>query len=158
MRERGYCTSSLMWRLSHATQRPHTVCLCLDSYILGFPSLENRINLYCILKDWYTYLGTSREYCNACVCTQSLSYVWLFCGPMDCGPPGSSVHRILQARILEWVAISFSRGSSWPRGQTCISCGVSCIAGRFFTAESPGEADTVINSGINKDVSCLFCT
>ena len=36
-------------------------------------------------------------------------------GPMDCSPPGSSVHRILQASILEWVAISYSKGSSWPR-------------------------------------------
>ena len=41
--------------------------------------------------------------------------------PMDCSPPGSSVHGILQARILECVAISFSRGSSWPRDQTSIS-------------------------------------
>ena len=48
---------------------------------------------------------------------------------MDCSPPGSSVHEILQARILEWVAIPFSRGSSWPRDQIW----VSCIAGRFFT-------------------------
>ena len=40
----------------------------------------------------------------------------------DCSPPGSSVHGILQARILEWVAISFSRGSSRPRDRTCISC------------------------------------
>ena len=42
--------------------------------------------------------------------------------PMDCSPPGSSVCGILQARILEWVAISFSRGSSQPRGRTCIFC------------------------------------
>ena len=48
---------------------------------------------------------------------------------MDCSLPGSSVHGILQARILEWVAIPFSRGSSWPRDWT----GVSCIAGRFST-------------------------
>ena len=48
---------------------------------------------------------------------------------MDCSLPGSSVHGILQIRILEWVAIPFSRGSSWPRGLTC----VSCLAGRFFT-------------------------
>ena len=41
--------------------------------------------------------------------------------PMDCSPPGSSVHGILQARILEWVAISFSRRSSGPRDQTCFS-------------------------------------
>ena len=47
---------------------------------------------------------------------------------MDCSLPGSSVHGILQARILEWVAISFSRGSSQPRDRTR----VSCIAGRFF--------------------------
>ena len=44
------------------------------------------------------------------------------CNPMDYSPPGSSVHGIFQARILEWVAISFSRGSSWPRDQTCVSC------------------------------------
>ena len=42
--------------------------------------------------------------------------------PMDCGLPGSSVHGIFQARVLEWVAISFSRGSSWPRDWTQVSC------------------------------------
>ena len=51
------------------------------------------------------------------------------CDPMDCSPPGSSVHGILQAIILEWFAISFSRGSSQPREQTW----VSCTADRFFT-------------------------
>ena len=51
------------------------------------------------------------------------------CNPMDCNPPGSSVHEILQSRILEWVAICFSRGSFWPRDQTQ----VSHVAGRFFT-------------------------
>ena len=48
--------------------------------------------------------------------------------PVDCSPPGSSVHGILQAGILEWVAIAFSRGSSRPRDRTQ----VSCIAARFF--------------------------
>ena len=47
----------------------------------------------------------------------------------DCGPTGFSAHGILQARILEWVAVPFSRGSSQPRDQTL----VSSIAGRFFT-------------------------
>ena len=52
--------------------------------------------------------------------------VWLqlcltLCDPMDCSPPGSSVHGILQARILEWVAMPSSRGSSQPRDQTCVS-------------------------------------
>ena len=58
------------------------------------------------------------------------------CDHMDCCPPGSSVHEILQARILEWVAISFSRGSSQPRNQTW----VSCMAGRFFTIWVTREA------------------
>ena len=50
------------------------------------------------------------------------------CDPMDCSLPGSSVHGILQARILEWVAISFSRGSSRPRDRTWVSCtGVRCF-------------------------------
>ena len=44
------------------------------------------------------------------------------CNPMDCNLPGSTLHGILQARVLEWVAISFSRGSSWPRVWTRISC------------------------------------
>ena len=51
-----------------------------------------------------------------------------FCDPMECSLPGSSLHGILQARILEWVAISFSRGSSQLRDRTW----VSCIAGRHF--------------------------
>ena len=48
------------------------------------------------------------------------------CNPMDCNPPGFSVHGIFQARILEWVAISFSKGSSWGRDWTCMSY-ISCI-------------------------------
>ena len=55
---------------------------------------------------------------------------------MDCSPPGFSVHRILQARILKWVSILFSRGSSWPRGKTW----VSCISGRFFIIWATREA------------------
>ena len=57
---------------------------------------------------------------------------------MDCSPPGSSLIGILQARILEWVAVPFSRGSSWPRGGTQ----VSHTAGRFFTiwtTREPGK-------------------
>ena len=61
------------------------------------------------------------------------------CNPMDCSPPGSSVHEIFQARILEWVAISFSRGSSQPRDRTWVSCTV----GRFFTDWVTREAPFV---------------
>ena len=51
-----------------------------------------------------------------------LSHIQLFCYSMDCSPPGFSVHGISQARILEWVAISFSRGTSQARNRTYISC------------------------------------
>ena len=54
---------------------------------------------------------------------QLLIRLWLFCGLMDCSPPVSSDHGILWARILEWVAISFSRGSSWPGDRTNLLIG-----------------------------------
>ena len=61
--------------------------------------------------------------CHCCLVAEScLTLRW----PMDCSPPGSSAQEILHARILQWVAISYSRGSSRPRGQTLISW-VSCI-------------------------------
>ena len=63
-----------------------------------------------------------------CLCLVSQSCLTL-CDPTVCSPLGSSVHGILQSRILEWVAIHFSRGSSQPREWTQ----VSLIAGRFFT-------------------------
>ena len=63
---------------------------------------------------------------------------WLIWTELDCSPPSSSSHGILQARILEWVAMPSSRGSSWSRDWTLVSCG-SCIAGRFFTTEPPGK-------------------
>ena len=73
------------------------------------------------------------DYC--CREAQSLrSYVTCY-SPMDCSLPACSVHGILQARILEQVAISFSRGSSQPRDQTW----VSCIAGKFFTVWATRE-------------------
>ena len=58
------------------------------------------------------------------------------CNPMDCSLPGFSVHGILQTRLLEWIAISFSRGSSQPRDQTWVSRTV----GRFFTLSATREA------------------
>ena len=63
------------------------------------------------------------------ICTHALSRLSL-CDPMDYSPPGFCVHRILQARILEWTAISSSRESSWHRDGTLISC-ISCI-GRWI--------------------------
>ena len=65
------------------------------------------------------------------------------CDPRDCSPPGFSVHEILQARILEWVAIPFSRGSSWSKDWTLISC----ITGRFFTIWVTGKPRICLQCG-----------
>ena len=73
-----------------------------------------------------------------CVCAlcSFMKLCLTLCNPMDCSPPGSSVHGIFQVRILKWVAISFSRGSSCPRDGTQ----ASCITGRFFTDLAMKEA------------------
>ena len=63
-----------------------------------------------------------------CAAAKSLQSCWTLCDPVDGSPPGSPIPGILQASILEWVAISFSRGSFQPRDWTW----VSCIAGRLF--------------------------
>ena len=81
--------------------------------------------------------------CDVCVLSR-FSHVWV-CNPMDHSLPGSSVHGLLQARILEWITMPSSRKSSRPRDWTCIFC-VSCIAGRFFSAESPGKLPRQLNS------------
>ena len=72
------------------------------------------------------HMTCMHTYCCCCFVTKSCLTL---CEPMDCNPPDSSVHGISHARRLEWLAISFSRGSSPSRDQICISC----IAGRFFT-------------------------
>ena len=60
-----------------------------------------------------------------CLCAKGLQLCPTFCDSMDCGPPDSSVHGILQARVGDWVAIAYSGRSSWPRDQTYVSS-VSC--------------------------------
>ena len=72
------------------------------------------------------------DYVPYCCCLVVVSSS--FCDPMNCSPPISSVHGISQARILEWVTISSSRRSSWPRDGTHI-----WISGRFFIAEPLGK-------------------
>ena len=84
---------------------------------------------------------------SPCVLTQSCLTL---CDPMDCNPPDSSVHGIFQARILDWVAISYSRGYSQPRDQTYISR-VSCI-GRWILYH-PGSLKVSLSS-----VQLLSCT
>ena len=83
---------------------------------------EITVNIYCIIL---------REFEGGPVRAKSLQSCLTLCSLKNGSLPGSSVHSILQARTLEWVAISFSRGSSQLRDWTQ----VSCIAGKFFTAK-----------------------
>ena len=82
-----------------------------------------------------------------CVCAKSLQLCPTLCNPMECSPAGSSVHGILQAGILEWVAMPSSRGSSCPRDQTHISW-VCCIGRTHFVyhqhhLRSPTQSQSV---------------
>ena len=111
------CESALeMDTLSSITHQPWdlawdpSLCLVFWIYAMGIRILPSQ---HCVLKVKVLVAQTCPTLCN----------------PMDCSPPDSSVHGILQARILEWVANPSSRGTSWPRDQTQ----VSCIARRFFT-------------------------
>ena len=82
-----------------------------------------------------------------CVCAKSLHLCLTLCDPIDCSPPGSSVCRILQARILEWVAMS-SRGSSWPRdgNPSHISCTDRQVLYHWRHLGSPRKADARCNT------------
>ena len=95
----------------------------------------------CVYVHVYKIYHLYKRYC-ARFTTQKCLILY---DPMDCSSPGSSVHGIFQAKILEWVAISPSRGSSWPRGGAHISCN-SCTVDGFFTTkplESPQWASAV---------------
>ena len=72
----------------------------------------------------------------------------ILCDPMDWSQPGSSVHGILWTRILEWVVMPSSRGSTWPRAWTSVSC-ISCITGRFFTTELLRKPSYITYSSVN---------
>ena len=73
------------------------------------------------------------------VYAKSLKLCPTLCNPMDCSPPGPSVHGIFQARILKWVAMPSSRGSSQCRDQTCVSY-ISFIDGQVFITSATWEA------------------
>ena len=89
--------------------------------------------------------GHQRNMWSCVILTHVITHVLVtqscpaLCNPMDCRLPGSSIHGISQARVLEWVAIFFSRGSSQPRDGTQ----VSCPAGRRFTTWAIREASRV---------------
>ena len=88
-----------------------------------------------VLK-WYLIVFFYINFLNFCCCCLDAKLCLTLCDPTNCSLPVFSVHGISQARILDWVAMSFSRGSSWPRDRTLIAF----LAGRFFTTEPPGKA------------------
>ena len=104
---------------------------------------------------WILYHWATRE-AHLCVCVCVCVLVPpscpTLCDPMDCSLPVSSVHGILQARILEWVAILFSRVSSQPRDRPR----VSWIEGRFFTSEPLGKPRTATQKGDSSLASRAF--
>ena len=89
------------------------------------------------------------QYC--CCCYLFTQLCPTFRGPMDCSPLGFSVHGICQVRKLEWVVISFSRGSSWPRDWTLFSC----LSGRFLITEPPGKPSYSIEKSESESCSVV---
>ena len=108
----------------------------------GRPGMLRFMGSQRVRHDWATELNW----------TEVVSYVYAFglcaqscltlCNPRDCSPPGSSVHGIFQATMLEWVAISYSRGSSQSRDWTHISC-VSCIGRQILYLFATWEAHVI---------------
>ena len=109
------------------------------------------IKVACLLQFITVFISI----CMLGICVQSLQSCPTLCDPVDWSPPGSSVLGILQARILEWVAMPSSRGSSLPRDRTWVSC-VFCCAGRFFTAEQQRNPPICIS--VPRNFKFLFPT
>ena len=111
--------SRCLWRLCQGTSSGACGpgCLCTNHT----PLLNNTVMAsgFSIRAASEVCVSLCVLYCLDCLVAQSCPTL---CDPMDCSSPGSSVRGISQARILEWVVISFSRGSSWPRDQTRVSC------------------------------------
>ena len=119
--------------------------------VLPFPEWPtNGVTRCTAFRVWLPSFSVTQLRCiheiacvSACLCARSVAKSCLtLCDPVDCSPPGSSVHGIFQARILEWIAIAFSRGSSQPRDRTQVSC-VSCTDRRILYHWATWEAPCV---------------
>ena len=110
--------------------------ICLEEWFHAAEPMNNNTNNQDLIRELEP-LWLLLDYCCCCSVTKTCPALW---DPMNCGLPGSYVHGVLQARILEWVASSFSRGSSQTRDRTRIPY----LAGKFFTTEPPGKPMTVI--------------
>ena len=112
--------------------------MCVGIYMYSHPYVYILFRFFSIM-DYYKMLNTI-----PCLCVHAQSFLSCpaLCNPVNHSLPGSFVHQIFLARILEWVAMPSSRGSFQPRDQTCISC-VSCTAGGFSPTEPLGICSTV---------------
>ena len=133
-------TGQLLWQYAHISvfirERKHA--LVWPEAYPRMPYKLTREILRCnsnLVRRWVVSFEENDFFYSLCVCLVNQSCL-ILCNPMDCSLPGSSGHGILQARILERIAIPFSRGSSWTREWPQ----VSHTAGKFFTIWAIREA------------------
>ena len=130
-----------LWEYNHLNMCVfhHCCCSSLMTYnVEGNGNLISKpIESVKVIKKVSPSLNTFLWKSSITVVVQLLSHVQLFYNPTGCSPPGSSVHGILQAKALEWVAISFSRGSSWPRNGTHIFYTGKWIFYHWATRKAP---------------------
>ena len=117
-----------------SSERPSLICVFIAYYL--HPSHSFSLHFA---------LGAQSTQCPA------------LCNSTYCSPPGSSVHVILQARILEWIAISSSTGSSWPRHWTWVSCpaALPCFGGFFTTVPPSSFIFVVVIMNIGSGLACF---
>ena len=117
-------------------------------------NIQHQVIYFVILKK---YFRSQQILLCVCVCTRMYvcarmlnhSVISYFVTPMDCSPPGSSVHGIFQVRILEWVAMAFSRGFSPPRDWTHVSC-ITCIGRQILYHWATWEAPSITMKPLKK--------
>ena len=133
IKSKGQSIQSVPWSSSSISDRVDSFCM-----------LSIRTDTWCKVSRifmWRDYLKLTTHTENGTPSESEVAQLCpTLCNPFDCSLPGSSLDGVLQARILEWIAISFSRGSSWPRDQTR----VSHIAGRCFNLWATREAQKAI--------------
>ena len=121
---------------------PITLSRCVLWSQLRFLRVREPTRLVCVSALSHVQLFVAPwTVAHACVCVCVRAHIQLctaLCDPMNCSPPGSSVHGLLQARVLEWVPMPSSRGSSQPRAWTCISC-----INHYSTWEVPAHSQIV---------------
>ena len=132
------CHDIILWQLKQWTIKVmhfYNACIIINPEIFKYQYNQ----VLCYNKDyfsWKMYFIFRHSWRKTKVKVLVTHFSLTLCNPMDCSPPGSSVHGIFLPRILECIAIFFSRESSQPRNWTR----VSCIAERFFTVWSTSEA------------------